>query len=111
VTVSVVVTNTGELEGDYALILKLNRVVAEVKKITVAGGDSQEVVFSTARDEAGAYSVEVNGLEGSFTVLEAPLLPIRLPKAVIWVILGLVMAALAVATNILPVALMYRSKD
>ncbi|MGD9117686.1 MAG: hypothetical protein PVJ08_02990 [Dehalococcoidia bacterium] len=111
VTVSVLVTNSGELEGDYALILKLNRVVAEVKKITVAGGDSQEVVFSAARDEAGAYSVEVNGLEGSFTVLEAPLLPIRLPKAVIWVILGLAIAALAVATNILPVALMYRSKD
>jgi hypothetical protein len=111
VTVSVLVTNTGELEGDYALILKLNRVVAEVKKITVAGGDSQEVVFSTARDEAGGYSVEVNGLEGSFTVLEAPLLPIGLPRAVIWVIVGLAMAALAVVAVILPVARMRRSKD
>jgi hypothetical protein len=110
VTVSVVVTNTGELEGDYALILKLNRVVAEVKKITVAGGDSQEVVFSTARDEAGAYSVDINGLEGSFTVLEAPLLPIGLPKAVVWVILGLAIAALAVSV-ILPVVRMRRSND
>jgi hypothetical protein len=110
VNISVLVTNTGELEGRYALTLKLNRVVAEVKQVTMAGG-SQEVVFSTARDEAGTYSVTVNGLEGSFTVLEAPILPIALPKAVIWVIVGLAMAALVTSTIILPVFRTRRSRD
>ncbi len=110
VTISVLVTNTGEMEGSYALTLKLNRVVVEVKEVTMAGG-SQEVVLSTSRDEAGSYSVTVNGLEGSFTVLEAPLLPIGLPKAVVWVILGLAIAALVASTIILPVARMRRSND
>jgi uncharacterized repeat protein (TIGR02543 family) len=110
VTISVLVTNSGELEGSYALTLKLNRVVAEVKQVTMAGG-SQEVVFSTDRDEAGTYSVTVNGLEGSFTVLEAPILPIGLPKAVIWVVMGLAMAALVTSTIILPVFRMRRSRD
>jgi hypothetical protein len=110
VTISVLVTNTGEMEGSYALTLKVDRVVAEVKEVTMAGG-SQTVVFSTARDEAGSYSVAVNGLEGSFTVLEAPVLPIGLPKAVVWVILGLAIAALVASTIILPVARMRRSND
>jgi hypothetical protein len=107
VTISVLVTNAGEMEGSYALTLRLNRVVAEVKEVTMAGG-SQTVVFSTARDEAGTYSVAVNGLEGSFTVLEAPVLPIGLPKAVVWTILGLAIAALVASTIIFPIFLRRR---
>ncbi len=99
VTVSVLVTNTGEMEGSYTLNLKLDGIVIEAREVTMAGG-SQTVVFSTAGDEAGSYSVEVNGLESSFVVLEAPLLPIALPGAVIWVILGLAIAALMVAAVI-----------
>jgi hypothetical protein len=110
VTISVLATNTGEQEGSYSLNLAINGAVVETREITMAGG-SQTVVFSTYGDEAGIYSVAVNGLEGSFTVLEPPLLPIALPKAVIWVILGLAMAALVVKAVILPVARMRRSKD
>jgi hypothetical protein len=110
VTISVLVTNTGELEGSYSLNLTVNRTVVETREITMAG-DSQEVAFSTYGDEVGIYSVAVNGLEGSFTVLEPPLLPIGLPKAVIWVILGLAIAVLVIAAVILPVARMRRGKD
>jgi uncharacterized repeat protein (TIGR02543 family) len=110
VTVSVLVTNTGELEGSCSLTLTLNGAVVDTREITMAGG-SQTVVFGMAGDEAGIYSVEVNGLEGSFTVLEPPLLPIGLPKAVIWVIVGLAMAALAMAAIISPVGRMRRRKD
>jgi hypothetical protein len=52
------------------------------------------VVFSIAEDEAGSYSVAVNGLEGSFEVLKASLFPIVLSTAVVWTILGLAIAAL-----------------
>jgi hypothetical protein len=102
VTISVLVTNTGEEEGSYSLALAVNGVLAETREITMPGG-SQEVVFSTSGDEAGSYTVEVNGLEGSFTVLEAPLLPVALPAAVIWIILGLAIAALLVAAVITPI--------
>jgi hypothetical protein len=66
------------------------------------------VAFSLAEDTAGSYSVEVNGLEGSFVVREAPLLPITLPTAVVWVILGLAMAALVISAVILPIIKMGR---
>jgi hypothetical protein len=52
--------------------LKINGVTEATKEITVAGGASEEVVFTTVKDEAGSYSVDVNGLVGLFTVLEEP---------------------------------------
>ncbi|MCJ7425841.1 MAG: hypothetical protein MUO17_01680 [Dehalococcoidales bacterium] len=107
VTVSVLVTNSGELEGVYGLSLTINGVVEGTREITLAGG-SQQVVFSVAGDEAGTYSVEVNGLEGSFTVREAPILPIVLPSAVIWTILGLAIAALVFSAVIFPIVWMRR---
>jgi len=102
VTVSVLVTNTGELEGSYSLDLFINGALVETREITLAGG-SQTAVFSMPSDKAGSYSVELNGLEGSFTVLEAPLLPLALPGAVIWAILGLAIAALVVSAIIAPI--------
>lgn len=108
VIISVLVTNTGELEGSYSLTLELNGMIAETREITLAGG-SQTVSFSTAGDEAGTYSVVVNGLEGSFTVREAPILPIVLPSAVMWAIVGLVMAALVSSAVIFPIVSMRRT--
>ncbi len=102
VTVSVLVTNTGELAGSYTLNLRLDGAAVETREITMAGG-SQTATFTTSRDKAGTYAVEVNGLEGSFTVLEAPLLPLALPSAVIWTILGLAIAALVVSAIIVPI--------
>jgi hypothetical protein len=107
VTVRVLVTNSGEAEGSYAVDFSVNGTVVETREITLAGG-SQEVVFSTSGDAAGSYSVAVNDLEGSFTVLEAPLLPLALPGAVIWAILGLVIAALVVSAIIVPIFTMRR---
>jgi hypothetical protein len=47
-------------------------VVEETKEITLDAGASEEVTFTTSRDVAGTYSVEVGGLSGSFTVEEKP---------------------------------------
>jgi hypothetical protein len=107
VTVSVLVTNSGELEGSYSLTLTINGVVEGTREITLAGG-SQQVAFSVAEDEAGSYSVAVNDLEGLFEVLEAPLFPIVLPAAVAWTILGLAIAALVVSAVVFPIVLMRR---
>ncbi len=101
VTVSALVTNTGELEGSYSVALTINGVVVETTELTLAGG-SQEVSFTMSGDEAGTYSVGVNGLEGSFTVRDtvseakAPSTGTGLSGAVIWTIVGLAIAALVV---------------
>jgi uncharacterized repeat protein (TIGR02543 family) len=110
VTVSVLVTNSGELEGSYSLDLAVNGKAVETREITMAGG-SQTVTFSVAGDEAGSYSVEVNGLESSFTVREAPVLSNGLPKAVSWTLIGLAIAALVVLVAVLIVKLRRRRDD
>ena len=38
----------------------------------VEGGVAQEIIFTATRDVAGSYSVDVEGLSGSFTVKAAP---------------------------------------
>lgn len=110
VTISALVTNTGELEGSYSVTLAKNGVVEETAEITLASG-SQTVTFSTAGDEAGTYSVDVNGLEGSFTVREAPILSSGLSGAVMWTILGLAIAALMLAVIFFIVKMRRRYDD
>ncbi|MBA7601441.1 hypothetical protein ES703_08514 [subsurface metagenome] len=82
VTISVLVANTGTAAGDYVVMLKINDVAEAIKKVTVAAGASKEVIFTTSKD-AGSYSVDVNGLSGSFTVKEevAPAPPAPPPPA------------------------------
>ena len=70
VTIGIMVSNTGEEEGSYTITLKINGVAEETKEITLAGGASETVTFTTARDKAGIYSVDVDGLTDSFTVKE-----------------------------------------
>jgi hypothetical protein len=71
VTISVQVANSGELSGSYKLTLKVNNVAVETKDISVAGGATQTVRFTVTQDAGGTYSVDVNGLTGTFTVKPA----------------------------------------
>jgi hypothetical protein len=72
VTATVTVTNTGGMEGTYNLTLKINGVNEETKDITVAAGASGGVSFTLSKQQPGIYGVDVNGLEGSFTVIAPP---------------------------------------
>ena len=75
VTISVMVANTGTAFGTYKVTLKINGVVEETKDITLNAGASEKVTFTMVKDVAGTYSVEVDGLKGSFTVKEKPTPP------------------------------------
>jgi len=68
VTVSVLVTNTGEVEGSHTVVLKINDVKELEKSITIEAGGSKVVTFSVTRSEPGIYIVDVDGLRASFTV-------------------------------------------
>lgn len=45
---------------------------------------------------AGTYSVDVDGLTGSFTVKEKPVVPV-VPKPVNWPLIGGIIAAVVIA--------------
>jgi len=76
VTISLVLTNIGEEEGSYTLVLKVNQVVEDTKTITLDAGASTAVQFKVTKEEAGTYDVEIGELSGGFNVKEVPLIPI-----------------------------------
>ena len=81
VTITALVTNTGDLSGTYDASLKLNNVVAETKSITLASGASQTVSFTTSKKLVGNYTVNIGNASGTFLV-KTPGLPE--PKKTNW---------------------------
>ena len=75
VTISVLITNTGNAAGSYEVALKINGVVEATKDVTLNAGTSEEVTFTTAKDVAGSFTVDAARLSGSFTVKEKPAPP------------------------------------
>jgi hypothetical protein len=75
VTVSVLVSNSGEVSGSYRVTFKVNDVVVATKDTTVAAGASQTVSFTTSQSAAGTYTVNIDGLSGSFAVKKAVVPP------------------------------------
>ena len=70
VTVSTIVNNTGDLTDTYEIALKINGAEVEVKEVEVVGSDDEKVSFSITPHAAGTYTVDINGLTGSFVVTE-----------------------------------------
>jgi len=70
VTVSVTVTNTGDLTGDYTVVLKISKIEEQEKAVTLEGGASQTVTFTVSPDKAGTYALDIMGLSGQFSVKE-----------------------------------------
>jgi len=73
-TISITITNTGDLTGDYQAILKINGSVIATKKVTLAGDISQKVTFTTSKDAGGTYTVGLGGLSGTLTVKGLPVI-------------------------------------
>ena len=68
VGISVKVTNVGEASDIYTVDLKIDDVVRETRDVTLSGGATEVVVFEVTETSAGAHTVEIDGLSGSFTV-------------------------------------------
>ncbi len=68
VTVSAIVTNTGDSRDSFTVVLKINGVEEVTKQVTLDAGISQNVSFSIAKSIAGTYEVSINELTGSFIV-------------------------------------------
>ncbi|MBA7541395.1 hypothetical protein ES705_33707 [subsurface metagenome] len=68
VRIEVAVTNTGGESGSYSVVLKINGVKEADRTVTIDAGDTLNLIFPVTREEAGSYTVDVDGLSGSFTV-------------------------------------------
>jgi hypothetical protein len=102
VTITVLVTNTGDLEGTYQLTLKINQETIDTEEVTLAGHASRWVSFTTTKDVAGTYAVAIDGLSGTFEVA-APQAPTS------WWVIAAIIAAVVAAIAV-PVALRRRRR-
>ena len=78
VTISILVTNTGDLTDSHKVTLKINNVVVATKDVTLVSDASEKVTFTTTGDTAGTYTINVNGLSGTL-VVKAPPAPAPAP--------------------------------
>ena len=70
VSISVLVTNTGDQQGTYRVELHINGAVTASQDVTLEGGAGQFAVFITSRDIPGIYDVSIDSLTDSFAVEE-----------------------------------------
>jgi len=94
VTITLSVANTGGMQGSYNVVLMINGVKEAEKSITIPAGSSQSVSFSVTKEQAGSYSVTVDGLTGNFTIAApAPPPPPAPPEAktpISWMMVGII---------------------
>jgi len=67
------VSNTGQVEGNCPVNLKIDGVQVDSKEITVAAGATQTVAFSLVKDIGGNYSVTIGDLSAILVVSEGVL--------------------------------------
>jgi len=72
VTITVSVANRHHTWGAYSLVLKINGVREAEAQANVDAGGRRDVSFVVTREVPGRYAVFVNGLSGSFTVVQPP---------------------------------------
>jgi hypothetical protein len=77
VHVSVFVANSGDLSGNYRILLKINDAEVAVRDVVLRGGADQNVTFSYVLDSVGDCALDINGLNGTITVIapDSPQLP------------------------------------
>jgi hypothetical protein len=68
VAISAIVTNNGEVAGNYSLVLKLKGAVETTEEISLNPGENQRVTFGITKKTPGFYNVELEGLTGRFVV-------------------------------------------
>ena len=69
ITISATINETANISGIYEGTLRINGV-EETKSVTVGPNASKQITFTVSKNVAGTYSVDLDGLTGSFTVIE-----------------------------------------
>jgi len=105
VNINVLAANTGNLEGNLTLTLKVDGIMVTTREITLDGGTSQNVTFTHTEEKAGDYIVDVNGQQSEFTVKEAAPLAeeeqISETNGVRWPLVGGIIGAAVVVAGLL----------
>ncbi len=69
VTVTVEVWNMGHERGSYDLDLIIDGLAEQSESVTLDGGEATTIAFTVRREAKRLYSIEIDGLSGSFEVV------------------------------------------
>jgi hypothetical protein len=72
VSVSVNVTNVGELEGNYTAKLLINDLLKDNQTVDLTAGESSLIEFLVTENAEGNYTAKIEDLSSSFNVKAAP---------------------------------------
>lgn len=84
VTIAVLVANTGDLTGQYDVVLRVDDQVKETRPLVMPGKSSQRVSFTLSGNTAGIHHVSIAGSAGAFTVQA----PVTASKTLNWWLYG-----------------------
>jgi hypothetical protein len=83
IDISVILTNNGDLAGNYEVSLSIDDVQVQSSIITLVGSESEQVTFSITLEAAGTYAVSVGDLTGQCEVIPPVAPPASAPTAVL----------------------------
>jgi len=69
VEVSVLASNSGDVEGTFTISLKINDLLKDSQNVTLQGGEQKWVSFTVTESSPGEYKIAIDGLERTLTVL------------------------------------------
>jgi uncharacterized membrane protein len=95
VTISVVLTNIGDVESSYTIILEINGEGEDTETVTLGAGTSKKVEFKVKKD-AGTYNVEINGLTTQFKVKETSLISNYSAYTIIFIVIVTIISYLII---------------
>jgi len=72
VSISVVVTNTGDVSGNYTCSLMINNVIKDSKQVTINANEKTTLHFNITAGDDGIYNISIGSLEGTFNVQSTP---------------------------------------
>jgi hypothetical protein len=72
-TATVVITNTGDIEGTYAVTLRVDSIALETKEVVVTPGSSKSATFSIKKNSPGTYDIQVEDFVTKLIVKQSPI--------------------------------------
>jgi uncharacterized repeat protein (TIGR01451 family) len=70
VTIYANIANRGDESGSYTATLKINGQIEETRTGRVGGRTAVPLQFVVSKDKPGTYTVDINGQQASFTILD-----------------------------------------
>jgi hypothetical protein len=94
ITVYFNIANSGDEAGSYKATLKINGQVEETRTGRVGSHAAVPLKFEVLKDKPGTYSLDINGQQSSFTILDDVGNKVKPTKD--WAILGFIVCAMGV---------------